>query len=219
MIKKAVISLGGSVINPGRFRKRYVEKLALLLAEHAHQTQFYIICGGGALARKRMQGLKTNKDKDLAGISATWENGENVIKICSKVLPTYPYVLRALKTVPTRYKVVVGGGWVPGRTTDTNATELAVEVGADVVINVSNIDYLYTKDPRLKGAKALKEVTWKQFENIIGNKRVPGGNYPFDPIAAQIAKKNNIAVVILNGNKFWRVAAALKGKNLGTVIQ
>lgn len=218
MIQKVVISLGGSIINRGRFRRRYVEKLALLLNNYAHKTQFYIICGGGVLARKMMNTAKTDVEKDLAGIQATWINAENIKKVMEKVLPTYPNVLKKLQVVPTRYKVVIGAGWIPGRTTDTNATEIAASVGAQVVINISNIDYLYTKDPKLPGAKILKSTTWNEFLQIVGKRRVPGGNYPFDPVAAMLAKKNKIAVVIINGNKFWRVKNILDGKILGTYI-
>jgi uridylate kinase len=218
MIKKIVISLGGSVINPNRFRLRFLEKLALLSAEYALNAQLYFICGGGYRARRHMRSEKTTEGKDIAGILGTWENAEDVRKVFDIVLPTYPYILKAPKKVPTRYKAVIAGGWKPGFSTDAVAVEFARLVGAKAVLNVSNIDYLYSKDPKLKGAKPLGKVTWDHFFRIIGTKRVPGGNYPFDPVAAKKAAELGLAVIIINGNKFWRIKSAFADKYLGSMI-
>ena len=58
------------------------------------------------------------------------------------------------------------------------------------VINLTNVDYVYNKNPKkFKDAKPIKDLTWKQFKKIIGGKWSPGANVPFDPIASKLAEK------------------------------
>ena len=81
-----------------------------------------------------------------------------------------------------REKILIGAGWKPGFSTDLDAVILAKEYGAKTLINLSNIDYVYTKDPKkFADAKKIKEISWKDFRKIVGDKWDPGLNAPFDP--------------------------------------
>ena len=97
---------------------------------------------------------------------------------------------------------------------------VAEKYGAKTIINMSNIDKVYDKDPRkFKDAKALDRISWSEFARLVGNKWVPGLNTPFDPIATQKAKKLGLTVTILNGRNIFNLEAALHGKPFrGTTI-
>jgi len=116
-------------------------------------------------------------------------------------------------------KIAIAGGFKPGRSTDYVAVSLALTYGSNMVINLSNIDYVYNKDPRVKGAKKIKNITWSEFRKIVGNKWRPGIISPFDPVAAKLAQKNNLLVVVLNGKKLKNISNCLnKQRFTGTSI-
>jgi len=53
------------------------------------------------------------------------------------------------KKLPMKKSVLIGaGGWKPGRSSDDFSVRLAKMYGAKTIINLSNIDFVYTKDPR-----------------------------------------------------------------------
>ncbi len=117
--------------------------------------------------------------------------------------------------------IVIGAGWKPGWSTDYDAVVLARDYGIKLIINLSNIDYVYNKDPnKNKNAKKLEKITWSEMEKIAGDTWTPGLNMPFDPIATKLAKKLNLTVSIANGKDFDNLDRIIEGKTFkGTVIQ
>ena len=115
---------------------------------------------------------------------------------------------------------MISAGFEPGSSSDLDAVVLAKNYGAKTVVNMSNIDYVYDRNPKLPGAKKLAKINWQQMRKIVGNKWVPGANTPFDPVASKFAQKNNLRVIFLNGRNIKNLAAALSGKKFkGTIIQ
>ncbi len=118
-------------------------------------------------------------------------------------------------------KLLFSGGWVPGHSTDFDAVVLAKRYGAKTVINLSNIEYVFDKDPnKFKDAVKIEKISWKDFRKIVGNKWAPGANAPFDPIASREAEKNKMKVVVMNGKNLGEVSKVLKGEDkiIGTII-
>ena len=115
---------------------------------------------------------------------------------------------------------MVAAGWRPGWSTDYVSTILAERLNAKTVINLSNIKYVYTKDPKkFKSAKIIKEITWPDFRKIVGNKWDPGLNAPFDPVASANAEKLGLKVIIAQGKNTKNLNNILNNKKfIGTVI-
>ena len=92
--------------------------------------------------------------------------------------------------------------------------------GASTVINLSNIDYVYNKDPRkFKNATAIKEMSWKNYKKMIGGKWSPGKHVPFDPVASSTAAHHKQKVIIVNGKKLANLKKLLEGTSFsGTII-
>ena len=89
------------------------------------------------------------------------------------------------------------------------------------MINLSNIEYVYDKDPKLHSdAKRIERIDWATFrKEIVGTKWVPGKNVPFDPTASAKAQKYGLTVSIVRGTNLVEVRKALSGKKFrGTVI-
>jgi uridylate kinase len=129
-------------------------------------------------------------------------------------------ILDPTLSIKTDKKIVVGGGWKPGWSTDFVAVKVAEKQSSPIVINLSNIDYAYTADPKkYPDAKKLEKVAWKNFRKIVGNVWKPGLNAPFDPIASRLGEKLKLTVIIANGKNLKNLKNILEGKKYtGTTI-
>lgn len=223
---KVVISLGGSLIHPEEGPDIGFLKEFSALIEEELPRKFVIVCGGGTLARNYVKAANalaapTNEELDWLGIRATHINAELVKAMLGEF--TYDNIItEPNKKIRTSKKVIVAGGWKPGWSTDFIATLLAKNIGAKLIINLSNIDHVYTKDPRkYKNAKKIKEISWKDFiKKIVGTKWTPSANTPFDPIASKQAKKLGITVVVADGKNIENIKHILEKQEYfeGTVI-
>jgi uridylate kinase len=224
--KTTVISLGGSLIVPeGGIDTAFVRKFRALINRRARaQRRFVLVTGGGTVCRQYQRAASkvrkmTLQDLDWLGIHVTRLNAQFMRLMfgdkAHKDIVTDP-------TAPIRVSkpVVIGAGWKPGCSTDYDAVLLAKRFGADTLINLTNTDYVYDSDPRRnKSARPIREISWKEYRKMFGTKWVPGLNSPFDPIAAGMAQRLGLKVLILNGRKLKNLEAALDGKKFtGTVI-
>lgn len=116
---------------------------------------------------------------------------------------------------------MIAAGWRPGFSTDYDAVVLGKYFEAKQIVNLSNIDYVCDKDPRkFPDAKVIKDISWKEFRKIVGDKWDPGLSAPFDPIASKLADEAGIEVAILNGRKLKNLENYFDDKKFkGTVIR
>ncbi|MDP3970337.1 MAG: UMP kinase [bacterium] len=223
--KTVVLSLGGSLIVPDAIDEKFLKNFTNLILRLSKNYRFVIFTGGGSVARSYQQSLaKINsgaeKDaKDWVGIQASILNAELLKQSLGNNAHTKIITDPRVKLRWTK-NVWVGAGWKPGRSTDYDAVRIALENGISSVINLSNIDYVYTKDPnKYKNAEKITDITWSEFRKIIGRKWDPGLNVPFDPVAAGLAQKYSIHVKIINGKNLTNVENAIKNKKIkGTSI-
>lgn len=225
--KTFIISLGGSlIVPPNGIDYSYLKKFrALILSQIKKGNKFFIIAGGGGTAREYINSADkvkktTDHDRDWLGIHSTRLNAHLMRTIFSDVAH-----LNIIKNptihMEAKEKVIIAGGWKPGWSTDYVATVIAQEYEVETIINLSNIDYAYDKDPnKFKNAKKLKTTDWKSFRKIVGNKWIPGLNMPFDPIASRKGEQLGLKVLIMNGKKIANLKNCLEGKNFkGTIIK
>ncbi len=160
-----------------------------------------------------------NKERDLIGIDVSRLNAR-VVKQVFNDSAFSEVITNPTRKINTKKDIVVAAGWKPGWSTDYCAVTLAKNLGIKTIINLTNIDYVYDKDPnKFKSAKAFKEIDWKNFRKIVGNKWSPGLSVPFDPRASRDAEILKIKVVIINGKKLDRLEQFLNGKEfVGTII-
>jgi uridylate kinase len=222
-----VISVGGSLVAPSSgIDYEFLKNFKRFITSFAKRGwRFVIVVGGGVTARQyqeaaRKVGSLTRDDLDWLGIHATRLNGHLMRTIFRAI--AHPVMLKDPSRPLSRWKesVLVAAGWKPGWSTDYVATRLAKRLKADTVINLSNIDFVYDKDPRkFSDARPIREMLWKDFRVMVGNKWDPGMNAPFDPVASRLAQSVGMRIVILNGKKIKNLEKMLDGKKfIGTVI-
>ncbi|MDD5043420.1 MAG: UMP kinase [Patescibacteria group bacterium] len=225
--KKVVISLGGSLVyTKSGIDDNFLRKFRnFIVAQTKRNVKFIIVVGGGVLARNYQEvvrKIKTASDVDLdwAGIMATRANA-SLVKIALGNLCEDQIAINLNGTIKWSKKVLVAAGWKPGWSTDYDAVYLADKFKIKTVVNLSNVDFIYDKNPlKYKTARPQKELSWREYLKIVGNKWVPGSNLPFDPIASQLGKKKKIRAVFLNGRNFVNLERCLGGKSFkGSVIK
>lgn len=222
-----VMSVGGSLIVPGNIDTEFLSTLKTFIdTQTAIGRRFIIIAGGGRTARNYQEAAAavsdlTTDDLDWMGIHATRLNGHLLRTIfrdiAYRVMITNP---DEVLDIPTKEKVIIAAGYRPGCSTDLRAIQIAERVGAKKVINLSNIDYVYTDDPRSNpAAQKIETISWADFRKLIPTDWDPGLSSPFDPIAAKEAEAKNIEVAIINGNRPEALTDYLQGMEfVGTKI-
>ncbi|MFH1423596.1 MAG: UMP kinase [Candidatus Nealsonbacteria bacterium] len=221
-----VISLGGSIIVPGEIQVDFLKKFREFILEFLEEgVKFVIVAGGGAIARNYQKAAGeitqlTDEDKDWLGIHATRFNAHLLRTIFKK--EAYPVVLDSpQKPVKGKnHRLFIASGWKPGWSTDYDAVLLVKRFKASKIINASNVDYVYDKNPNeFKDANPFKEITWQDYLKIAGTKWVPGMNVPFDPIASRVAKDLKMTVFFTKGTDLPNMSNIIRGKNFnGTTI-
>jgi len=217
-----VISLGGSIIVPGEIDKVFLKKFREIILR-LEQTRFMIICGGGKICRNYQNAAKeiadiSKEDLDWIGISATRLNAELVRSIFGE--EAHQKVIHdPHEQIDSSKRVIIGAGFEPGSSTDLRAVQLAKRFGAVRVINMSNIDYVYSADPKKDpNAERLTEISWSEFRKLVGNEWDPGLNMPFDPIASREGEELGLEVIII-GNDVDNLEKLLRGEPFrGTTI-
>lgn len=222
-----VISVGGSLVVPnGGIDVKFLKDFRELVHKHVKLGwRFVVVVGGGGTARHYQEaardvGRLTRDDLDWLGIHSTRLNGHLVRTVLRDV--AHPIMIKDPTGSFHRWTkpVLVAAGWKPGWSTDYVATRLAKRLKSRLVVNLSNIDYVYNKDPhKHKDAQVIRDITWKEFRKMVGNTWDPGMNVPFDPVASRLAHHSGIKVAILNGKNMANLEGLLTGERfVGTVI-
>ena len=104
--------------------------------------------------------------------------------------------------------------------TDFDSAYFASLVKADVVINATNIDGIYDKDPnKFSDAKKFERLTYDEFIKIISNNPQKPGEYRlFDLKAAKLLKKNRTKLIVIDGRNPNEIIRVIEGKHSGTEV-
>jgi uridylate kinase len=215
--KIVVISVGGSLIVPDGIDVKFLRDFrSLILNQIKKGTRFVVICGGGKVCRRYQDAARSvvelsDNDLDWIGIHSTRLNAQLMRAIFHGYAEDK--IDKDPKTrIRMKKKILIAAGWKPGFSTDYDAVVIAEQLGAKYVINLSNIDYVYTKDPKThKDAKPITEINWKEFRKLLPTKWSPGLSSPFDPIASRIAQRARMEVAILNGRNIKNLENYLNG--------
>ena len=225
-----VISLGGSIIVPDEIDTDFLKGFAELIRRHvALGTRFIIIAGGGKTVRRYQQAARdvtshtpgcvvSSEDLDWLGIHGTRLNGHLIRTIFCDI--AHPALVKDPTLPIPDAKVIIAAGWKPGWSTDYDAVLLAKNAGAKSVINLSNIEYVYTADPaKDPSATKIEKINWPEFRKLLPEHWDPGLSSPFDPVAAREAESAGLEVAVIHGTSLTDLDNYLSNKPFkGTLI-
>ena len=223
--ERVVVSVGGSLIVPDAIDTDFLTHFKMLILEKVQRGfTFSIIAGGGKTARRYQEAANavsplSPTDTDWIGIHATRLNAQLLRNIF--VGYAHPQVVKnPTIDVDAEEPIIIAAGWQPGCSTDYDAVLIAKNQGATRLVNLSNIDYVYTADPRKDpGAKKIEKTSWAEFRKVIPEEWDPGLSSPFDPVAAKEAEAIGLEVAVINGTKLEEFSDYLDDKPfVGTII-
>lgn len=220
-----VVSLGGSVINAtGNPNTAFLKEFADMLKNTKRSVA--VVCGGGKIARDYIKAIiSLGKSHFAADRIAIEETRKNAMLVQEAIGPScYPNVVTSYEEAllaSSKYTRLVMGGMVPGITTDACSAVLAEALHAERLVNVSNIDGIYTSDPKKdRKAKRIKEMSHKKMVELATEQdlRRAGEHFVFDLLACKIAERSNIELRFVNSN-IDAIKNAIEGKAAGTTVK
>lgn len=225
MPKIFVISLGGSLIFPKELDRKFLADFKKAILKHAKKgCRFVVVCGGGRLARSFQEVASkakklSNRELDWLGIYATKINA-HLLKSVFGGNADEDIISNPKLKIKSKKNVVIASGWLPGWSTDYDAVLLAKNAGVKEVINMSNVDYVYSSNPlKHRDAKKIEKIAWKDYRKMAGSRWKAGMSMPFDPIAAKEAEKSGIRAYVI-GRDLKNLGNLLNGRKFkGTIIE
>ena len=219
MKETLVISLGGSTLyQGGEFDFPKAKSICAALNQAAKTLSLVVVVGGGPLARKRVDRVRerggSEFQADSAAIEATRENAKRIQGLLKN-----SFFVTDFGQAPAlleKGKIVVSGGMIPGITTDAVSVLFAELVHAKRLVNVSNVDGVYTEDPRKNPrAKLIRRMTHEQLVRLAvkSDSRRARENFVFDLVAAKLAARSKITVLFVSASGLEKALA--DNKNLG----
>ncbi len=213
-----VISLGGSI-----FVKADEKYLLEFIRMIKREEGYALVVGGGPVAREEISLLRKIGAReyylDIMGIQATRLNATLVSLALGNLMEIPESIDEAVRQMKLYNKVIMGGT-EPGHTTDAVTVLLAEALNRDTVVNVTNVDYLYDMDPKLKGAKRIERTSYSSaIKMVTAEKRGAGENFPLDVLALNIARRSRIKIKLVSFRDPSNLLNAIKGKKFrGTLI-
>ncbi|MFW9928636.1 MAG: UMP kinase [Candidatus Thorarchaeota archaeon] len=230
MLQKPIyitLSIGGSIINSGEIDVEFLielRKLVTEIIESSHgKKKLIIVCGGGVVAREYIRASPDDLppgQKDYLGIMPTWVNAQLLSAWLHEYCPPIPsqeftQFINDAKLFP----VTIAGGFLPALKTDEDSAIAADYFGSPYLINVTNVDGIYDKDPnKFSNAKKFSYLSYDEFYKIFsGSTLDPGASAPFAEVAVKICERTNMKIFVV-GKNIETIKQALEGKCLGTEI-
>jgi uridylate kinase len=124
-----------------------------------------------------------------------------------------PYIRRRAVRHMEKGRVIIFGAGTgnPYFTTDTAAALRAIEINADIVMKGTNVDGIYTTDPR-KEPNAVK-FDQLSFKEVYENKYEV-----MDLTAFTLCEENKKPIVVFDMNITGNLVRILKGEAIGTLV-
>lgn len=215
--KPIVIKIGGSLLYK-RDMELNLYVLKKLQKWYTEAVEMYdplvIVVGGGKLSRTVTDRVKKYIKKDV-----------NRHSIAMELTQTNAYVLKGYlnddkifcpESLGDAYeylmsdgpKIMISGGLKTGWSTDMDAAVFADIVGLKKVYKMSDIDYLYTEDPKGNpNAKPIKDITWKKYRQMFGidsdDTHKPNMHIPISAECTRFCQEKEISFFISGGETIY----------------
>lgn len=217
---KIVISLGGSVFESSVEK---IKRFAEVFDEISRFHQVFIVVGGGKLAREliaKAKELGANEAMcDYIGIAVTRLNAMLLAFSMKNSTKKIPESFIEAEELAKNHRAVIMGGTIPGHTTDATAALLAEFVNADLFLNATSVDGIYSDDPKRNpnAIKFEKMSPGELLEIVVKQKASAGVNVVMDVLAAKILERSRIKTVVFKGEP-ENILKVIKGERIGTLI-
>ena len=183
------------------------------------------VAGGGPVARRYISlARKAGADEsslDEMGIQVSRLNARLLIhKLGRRAWPRPPETLDEAVQAAGSGLAVVAGGLYPGQSTNGTAALIAERLGAEQLLNATDVDGVYDMDPnKHKDAKLIKRIKLQDLRAMMAREEtVAGGHDLMDLVALKIIERSGIKTRILRADAKTLEKAARGSGSPGTQI-
>lgn len=224
LIKLSGESLSGSIGHGLDFE--YIKKICMEIKKvHDMGIRIGIVCGGGNFLRGRDAHEMDRETADYVGMMATIMNSLVLKDMFNQIgcevynqSGLYVSIIDKVDSVKAREeldkgKIIVFGGGTgkPFFSTDTGASLRAIDIGADMIIKLTNVDGVYDKDPnKYEDAKMYNKISYQE----VLDKKLS----VMDMEAIEMCMKNKIKIVVMNINTKDGIKRVLQNEDIGTIV-
>lgn len=221
---EALAAHGGYGIDPSSVRD-----IALEIKEvHEMGAEVAVVIGGGNIIRgsKAAQEGIEKVTGDYMGMLATAINGLALqdalekLDVATRMSTAIeirqiaePYVRRRAIRHLEKGRIVIfaGGTGNPFFTTDTAASLRAMEINAEAIFKATNVDGIYTADPRID-SNAIKLKTMKYIDVLQKGLKI------MDATSISLCMDNRLPIIVFNLRKPGNICKVLLGEDIGTFV-
>jgi uridylate kinase len=230
--RRVVVKVSGeALMGPDRFgiHQPTLDRIAAdLLASQGLGVALAVVVGGGNIFR----GVNVSEQGtprvagDMMGMLATVMNAlalESAIERAGlpartmsalgmpQVCETYER-RRALRHVEQgRVVLLAGGTGNPFFTTDTTAVLRAAELGAEAVLKATDVDGVYSADPK-------QDRNAKRYDRLTHQEALERSLKVMDSTAFALARENRMPIIVFSIREKGAIAAVLRGEGRCTVV-
>ena len=230
--RRVVIKLSGEYLagsQPAGIDQPTVDRIAgELIAAHELGGEIAVVVGGGNMVRGVQVSSRgmSRTTGDTMGMLATVMNclaleaaierkGASARTLSAFVMPEICELFTrsaAHKYLGEGRIVLLGGGTGnPFFTTDTTAVLRAAEIDAQAVLKATNVDGVYSADPK-------KDVSAKRFDRLTHSQAIEGGYKVMDATAFALARETSLPIIVFSIAEPGSIGAILRGTGQGTII-
>jgi uridylate kinase len=154
-----------------------------------------------------MNALVLEAALERAGASARTMSALAMPQVCE----TYERQ-RALRHLDEKRIVVFAGGTGnPFFTTDTTAVLRAAEIDAQAVLKATNVDGVYSADPK-------QDPKAKRYERLTHEEAISRELKVMDATAFALARENRIPIIVFSVRERGAIEAVLRGAGRSTIV-
>jgi uridylate kinase len=190
-----------------------------LIAARELGAEIAVVVGGGNIVRGvevSSRGV-SRPTGDTMGMLATVMNcrGAPARTLSAFVMPQISELFTRSAThrylAEGRIVLLGGGTGNPFFTTDTTAVLRAAEIGAQAVLKATNVDGIYSADPK-------KDPAAKRFDRLTHSQAIEGNYKVMDATAFALARETSLPIIVFSIAEPGSIGAILRGAGQGTIV-
>jgi uridylate kinase len=230
--RRVIVKLSGEALSGSEgfgIHQPTIDRIAQdLVASHKLGVTLGVVVGGGnilrgahvsgeGLSRARadsmgmlatvMNALVLETAIERAGVSARTMSALTMPQVCETFERR-----RALRHLDEgRIVIFAGGTGNPFFTTDTTAILRAGEMGCDAVLKATNVDGVYSADPK-------RDPKAQRYDRLTHREAIEKDLKVMDATAFALARENGMPIIVFSIGEKGAIEAVLRGKGRATVV-
>ena len=230
--RRVVVKVSGeALMGPDGFgiHQTTLERIAAdLAAARALGVDIGVVVGGGNIVRgvrasergiprvtADMMGILATVINALALESALERAGAAARTMSALAMPeiceTYQRQQALRHLAEGRVVMLAAGTGNPFFTTDTTAVLRAAEIGAQAVLKATDVDGVYSADPKT-------DKTAKRYDRLTHQQAIEADLKVMDATAFALARENRIPIIVFSIRTKGAIEAVLRGEGRSTVV-